>query len=397
MMLYAQHGWGKSDKISRGLDTGDLSGVILSPKDELPTTLEATIRALAYDYPDTQLLIDPQFYQSTIMPSKEGYLPKYADCYYYSNLSRGDFSPAQTETYVKKVIDYQMTLPVTRIVSPSILLEDFNDGWSQITLSLAQASLKYHSELDNPPPLLISVIFSENALSSRDAVNEFLNIITRFDNKGFYLIVKRNNSSYQQQMDITRLENLMYFVYSLSEINEFEVIVGYSDIIGILLQAVGAAATACGWHGTLRQMSAQRLEPSKGGNQPRVRYTSMPLFNSILVIPELAETFRFGNISDVITGTSYDSPLLNNPTDPSWGHEVSWMHHWEALNTRIKDLKSQGSIKDRLDFLERKIALAKVVYNKLKSNGLVFDTYTGSEHLDQWLSAIQHFRSLTGE
>lgn len=56
MGLLAQHAYGKSTKISDGLENGVLSGVILSPKAEKPEKLKEFINELNF-YNATVLLI----------------------------------------------------------------------------------------------------------------------------------------------------------------------------------------------------------------------------------------------------------------------------------------------------------------------------------------------------
>ena len=66
MSLLAQHGWGKSNKIERGIETGTLSGVILSPRDESPPNLSAYVEALRRNDPNLTVMVDPQFYATTV-------------------------------------------------------------------------------------------------------------------------------------------------------------------------------------------------------------------------------------------------------------------------------------------------------------------------------------------
>lgn len=191
MALYAQHGYGKSNKIERGIDAGHLGGVILSPRDEKPENMVDYIHQLRTSYKNLQILFDPQFYVSAIIPSKEGYLSHYE--YFQPNLTRRNFiNPANIAMYVRNIIDYQAMLNVSRIISPTILFESFNDPWSQISLTLANASASYYAELENVPPILISICFSESALSNFDALNEFLDMISLLGVQGFYLIINLN-------------------------------------------------------------------------------------------------------------------------------------------------------------------------------------------------------------
>ncbi len=391
MSLFAQHGYGKSDKINRGLDAGVLDGVIMSPRDELPKNLRAYLSALHKKYKKVPVLFDPQFYVTTITPVKDGNLPSYP--YYHSGLTRRNFtSPESIEGYVRETLDYQAKLPISQMISPTVYFDNFNDPWSQISLSMAEGSINYHSKALKKPPLLVSLVFSENALSSSESLSEFLDIISGFKVAGFYIIVKRSSSQYMTQMEPVVLENLLYLVYVLSELNRYEVVVGYADIIGILLHAVGAKVTACGWFNSLRQFSLARFQPSTGGRAPRPRYTSIPLLNSILVLPELDLIYRAGLINDVLSGTSCDKILRPNPANAAWTPDISCLHHWEAVHSTIKTL-SHASINQRLAIMMGMIAKAQAIYARLDNRHVIFDTYSGRGHLDQWNRAIQGFKT----
>ena len=126
MAIYAQQGYGKSDKISRGIEDGNISGIVLSPKDENPTKMQEYINYIMGKYKDVEIIFDPQFYVSTISPAKEGNLLKYD--YFKPNLNRANFMKhSDILEYIVKTIDYQYNLNLDKIVSPTIIVDDFND------------------------------------------------------------------------------------------------------------------------------------------------------------------------------------------------------------------------------------------------------------------------------
>jgi len=86
MKLYAQHGYGKSDKIDRAFEGGLLDGVIFGPNNEKPESLRDCVERFSNLSPKPDLLIDPQLYVSLLSNPKEGSLPLYED-FYASNLS----------------------------------------------------------------------------------------------------------------------------------------------------------------------------------------------------------------------------------------------------------------------------------------------------------------------
>lgn len=394
MALFAQHGHGKSDKINRGIEAGFLDGVIMSPRDEIPSGLINYVNDLRSHFSELPILFDPQFYATTVTPAKDGKLPDYP--YYHGGLTRGNFiSSNDIGRYVQETLDYQMRLPLSNLISPTVLFDDFQDPWSQIALSMAQESINYYSTLSGASPLLLSLVFSETALRSPDRMGEFLDMVSSFRTTGFYIILRRANEQYMTQMDPNVLESLLYLIYVLSELNNYEVVVGYADIIGILLHAVGVKVTACGWYSRLRQFSLARFQPSTGGRAPRDRYTSIPLLNSVLVIPELDSIYRSGLINEVLTGTSHDGMLRTDPANASWTKDISCLHHWEAIHQTINSV-AQGVINQRLALMLTLIGRAKAIYARLAQNGVLFEQHSGPGHLDQWQRSIQNFKNSAG-
>ena len=193
-MLLAQSGYGRGDKIHTALREDLIDGVILSPKDERRDRLEECISELHHTYPNASILVDPQFYVTTVSVPRDGRLPEYSYYADHAPLSRTKFSPKQIEGYVKTCLDYQSGLPgLSYVLSPSVVFDDFRDSWSQIVLNMAEASIDYHGTLPNAPPLLVTVITSEIALRDATRMGEFLDALSGLEVDGFYLLVNRSS------------------------------------------------------------------------------------------------------------------------------------------------------------------------------------------------------------
>ncbi len=258
---------------------------------------------------------------------------------------------------------------------------------------MAQASIDYHSTMRRPPPLLISFVFTETALTSTDSLDEFLDVVSLWDVEGFYIIPRRVNVQYRAQMESGQLANLLYLAYSLATLNDFEVICGYTDLVGTPLHAVGVSATAAGWHNGLRQFTLARFQPATGGRPPRPRYTSQPLLNSILM-SELDTIASAGLVRLALSSTNHDRPFATarTPLDVDWPLEISTLHHWQVLRN-LANAVSRGRVRARLDNCVRLISSALGLYRTLDARGIPFDTTTGDTHLNQWLDAVRSFRS----
>lgn len=394
MKLYVQHGYAKSDKIDRALEHGAVEGVILGPTNEKPESLRACVERFSLLTPRPDILIDPQLYVSLLSNPREGSLPLY-DAYYESNLTIRDFTPKRIAQLVKNVIDFQNSLPVTRIISPTIILDSFTNRSAQIAQFLAQSSMDYHSGLRGAPPLLLSFVFSETALASQSQVNEFLDTVTLFEAAGFYLVVARDTGQYHQILPWERMASWLLILYSLGRRNRFEVVCGYTDFLGLPAAAAGASAAATGWFNSLRQFGVKRFLPSAGGRPPKDRYSSGPLLNSIF-LQELDNCYDVDLLGDVLSDTRYDRSLSKGrPSSHDWPPDVSTLHHWATLKKLIKSIVGKNT-KARVEELQSLIVEAELLYGRLNKKGVQFDPGTGSSHLREWSQAITTFRGLAG-
>lgn len=394
--ILAQHGYGKTTKIDDGLTAGAIGGVVLSPRDESPDGLADLAADIRTRFPEATLLFDPQFYATVVSPANLGHLAEYTP-YFRPSLTRGSFvSPKRLREYAQKALDYQCGLPVSRLISPTICFDDFRDPWSQIALQLADASVEHHESLQSPPPLLVSLAFAESALTNASAVEEFLDLASVLPVAGFHVVVKRDGQGYRANFRVEPLKQLLYLVYALAEVNRLEVVCGYSDLVGVLLRAVGATASATGWHGSLRQFSLARFQPSKGGRPARPRYTSRPLLNSVMV-SELDSLFELGQLGVALSGTPEDARFKASgpPSSVPWPLADSTLHHWRVL-ADVASAVSKGTVGERLDAVVKLIQNASGTYALLDNAGAAFEIGSDAGHLQQWLEAVEAFRAGVG-
>ena len=248
MGLLAQHAYGKSTKISDGLENGVLSGVILSPKAEKPEKLKEFINEL--NFYNATVLFDPQFYMGAFEGSISlGKLELY-DFWRKDEITKKYLSvPQNIRDIVLRYMNYQIDVGLRNIVSPNVFFESFDSRMSQISLSLANESVSTISDRD----LFISLCINESAFSNFEDECEFLDIISLFDVKGFYIIIERNTNDNPNIIESEKMANIMYFLYNLAEINGFDVILGYSDYVGLPIYASGVKHIATGWYENTRK------------------------------------------------------------------------------------------------------------------------------------------------
>lgn len=119
MGLLAQHAYGKSTKISVGLENNFLSGVVLSPKGEKPEKLKEFIDEL--NFRNATVYFDPQFYMCAFEGSVSlGKLEKY-DFWRGDEITKKYLSvPQNIREVVSRYINYQVSVELKNIVSPNV-------------------------------------------------------------------------------------------------------------------------------------------------------------------------------------------------------------------------------------------------------------------------------------
>lgn len=399
-MLLAQHGWGKGDLIVRGIKAGHLDGLILSPRDEAPDRIRDHVDALRAEFGTRiEILFDPQFYALTIPNHRLGCLPDYYQQNLSPGLSRADLSsPRRVQRAVTDILRLQAELGVSRLVSPTVLVSSFRDPWSQIALLLAEQSIEAASTIDDAPPLYISLVMDENALLAHDALDEFLDILTSWENvAGFYIVMRPHDAGYPAVVQEGAIAGLIYLTHVLAVVNGYEVVGGYSDLMGTLLHAAGATSTASGWFNSLREFSLARFQPAGGGRQPRPRYTSGPLLSSMLVIPELETIQRVRRVDSVLSMNGYDDPFSTTRAGSvPWSKPTPQLHHWAVLRELASQVRTPRTARTRLAAAEQLIAQADIIFQDLRANGVGFEPASGGRHLEGWRRGLEMVRPLLG-
>lgn len=394
MSLFAQHGYGKGNKIDKALNYNDLSGVILSPKGESPHKMAEYIQTLKRNEPEAKIYFDPQFHACCLQGEiTAGKLVEYP--YFAAGLTRANLSvPTNIRHYAGSIISCQKELGLTDFFSPTIVFDDFNGRESQIGISLAYESMEI---TDAANDLYVSLYINETAFRNREALEEFLNVVSLFDVKGFYLVVERvSNTDKATAMTPNILSNLMWFVYILSEVNDFDVIVGYSGFLSLPLSAVSNASFACGWYNNLKMYSEGNFRPSSGGRRPRKRYSSGVLMSSLLLLPEIMSLSRMGILSQIESPSPYNEIIRPNLNDAEWTDEVSCLHNWHVLKSVLTEIENVGSVPAKLDYFTSKIINASEIYRIISERGFQLDAKSSGSHLSMWLAAISDFRNHAG-
>lgn len=318
MTYWIQHGYGKGDKIDTLAQSGLVTGVVLSPADEEHSTFVSTVVSARDQGVD--LLIDPQLYIHTITGS-------IARCHSQHGLEFGEISwfvsPEEIARHCRAVVTINQDLGLSRIVAPAPYLASFGDEWAPLSLQYARATIDM-----SEGPVFLSLVAEDAAFADWDRTLRYLDALTKVNAAGVYLIVGTSARGYPVQWDPERLTNILRVIYTLTELNHYEVIWGYSDIAGVLGVAAGASGAATGWYHSLRRWTADKWIPKSGGRQANPRIFVEQLLSSIEWRSEAINIARLRSASRVFPDGGLRRRLRNGD---HWSIVESWNQHLLAM------------------------------------------------------------------
>lgn len=396
MKLYAQHGHQPSDKIIKGVEKEFIDGCIYSPRYIQQDKLNDKISEVLATGKNPELYIDPEFYASRHcgLPNCQlGYLENWD--HFIPQNRRGLVTANGIESVLMKSYEVMnMYAGVTGIIAPNIYISrSFDSVEAGISMNFIAQTKKAYAKSGGKKPVYATLAVDYQALLNSAELTSFLNDITALGEMpdGFYVLIGRgliDERAELPNLDISSvISGWMYINYILS-INQYRVINGYSDILSVLLGAVGGTAGATGWWSNLRVFSLGRYVRSDkdGGRLPNFRYLSMPLLNRITVDEREAYSKL---IPGIINKLSMDKEYDNANIDRT----VEVLQSWEA----IKQFSCTNNVKDietSLVRLEQAITNAIRIYSLLAQQGFSANYEANCEYLESLKNGIASFKQL---
>lgn len=384
MTLWIQHGYGKGDKLDALATHSGVGGVVLSPADEQPTTLEETATdTSSYGW---VVSVDPQTYVRNI-PQGSGRLHE-DNGLPVARLTWG-LSPSEISDVVEATLELNSRLGTDVVLSPAPVQQSFGDVWAPVSLQFARAT---HDLADKP--VYASVVVHEAGFSTWPEVELWLDELTRLDVEGVYLVVARSQRDYPPTWLPETLSNILRVIYRLGVTNRYEVTWGYSDLAGLLGIAAGADAACAGWFYTLRSFATSKWQPSSGGSQPIPRVLADGLLAPLEAPSEATQAVSSSIASRVITSEAVRTRIANEPQ--GWGQTDAWQQHMETLASAVEDLEefAPGS-SEALDYLIDRIGRARNDVRTLVGEGVALDP-SHATSLENYQRALELLRTAEG-
>lgn len=372
MSLYIQHGYGKSDKITTLAATGSVRGLLLSPADEDVSVLRRT----ADDARNAGLrvYIDPQTYIYSTSPrglgrNHDAHGIQFDDLHWSQD-------PRELADQVAKIgLMHEQISPGAVKIAPTVLQTSFEDVWTSTAFQLARSAAASWGR----DKTIATLAIEESALSTWQQVDAWLDVATTLDVRGFYILVVRQDTKYPTgAWPVDRLANLMRLVYTLSELNGYEVCWGYSDSDGLMGLAAGASALATGWSYSLRQFRPSKWQPSesKFARQATPRFYARSLWTPLLAEAEAANILESSLGESVFTVAEREAAVAA-PLGQTSG-VAAQLQHIASLAAQAKELSSLKEIPDRLDKVEGDLAEAARLLAEVEARRIPVSSRYGS-------------------
>ena len=378
MTFWIQHGYGKGEKIDTMARAGLLTGIILSPADEDLHALQSTCSTV--ENSGINLLLDPQLYIHTIAGAV-------ARCHESHGLEFGEISslfisPREIGEQVGAVIAANQQLGLNRIIAPSPYQVSFGDAWAPLSLQYARATIA-GAEM----PVYASLLVADSAFLHWDQTMSYLDALTTLDVAGIYLIIGTPGKSYPLLWDPECLSNILRVVYTLTELNQYELIWGYSDIVGVIGLSVGATGAATGWYNSLRMWKPEKWIPQRGGRQATPRVFVESLLSAIERNREATSIARTRLSTEVFPDQNERHRLTG---EQPWGIADSWNQYLNAMAQLHLNVDHSLDISIRLLDFHQRLQGAVAMLNRVQALGIPLDV-THSSRLNAIVQAIDMF------
>jgi hypothetical protein len=394
MNILAQHGFGPSDKIQLGLDSGVIQGAILSPRYIRPSKAEETLGKVLHQ--GAGFFLDPEYYASRYIGAPNSKLGSLEEWPFFEPVRRNLLVTGQAiPGLIQSALEVQDSLGVSGYIAPNVYVDHADSINAAISINFISRARSVMSEINvADKPLYCTLAIDRDAISDQEHFEDLVDALTSLDQRpdGFYILVGGGTVAedgshirsdlYQERV----LANWMYLNHVLA-INGFRVINGCAEVFSPLLAMCGAFACATGWHGGQRQFSITGYvrPPNAGGRTPLMRYMSTALMGRI----KQDELLDFREItSEVLNELESDRAYLGEPT-----RAEEMLQTWEALGV----LSAETIVDDlelNLENFKQRIIHAHQLWEQLSSYGFSAGVEARHEQLDCLSGSIDRFKQL---
>ncbi len=394
MKMLAQQGHGPTEKITRGLHDGVISGAILSPRYIAPQKMQEKITE--WMVPTADLLIDPEIYAAGLAGTPNAKLGSLEEWEHFGLPRRSELlSGRGVSATIENAIRAQSEYPVSAYIAPNVHISEADSFDAAIAISFIAQSKSAVAGAGVPDkPVLATLSIDREALTDHSHFEELLTILTGLDVRpdGFYLLVASgsvDSDGRHVRSDLYHshvIANWMFLNHALS-INGFRVVNGCADLFSPVLALCGADACATGWNAGQRQHSMVNFirPPNEFRRTPLVRYVS----NALLARIKQDEYDSFREFVPAVRNHLPSDEYYERETT----REEEALQCWDALS-RLSNSVIEGDLANSVSAFIGRIEEARRCWSALTEHGFTEGVEARMEQLDAMSDGLERFMQL---
>jgi hypothetical protein len=391
MNIFAQHGFGPSDKLVEGCRQGHIQGVVFSPRYVTPEKIQSHLNELRPF--GTRFFFDPEYYASEFLSHPNpnlGNLEAWSS-YFQRPRRTALISGKGVPSVLHNTFSVQQDLGLTEWISPNVYIHEANSIETGIAMNMITQAKGVAADLGESSVYATLAIHRDALLESRD-FQDILDALTSIDSPpdGYYIIVgssEMNSSGSHIRSDLYHpqvIAGWMYMNYVMS-INGARVLNGFVHQLSPLLAICGGESTAHGWSSGLKKFCINRyVRQPPGGRSPRIRYANNTLV-SYLLQTEMAQYIEV--IPELENGLSLDVPYREGEPSRTEAAQQSW----EALGALCGRYEGIDMLQS-LDRFSQHLETAMTNWYRLREAGFSLEIEANIERLQSMKDGIQLFK-----
>lgn len=330
-------------------------------------------------------IFDPQFY---LPKDLKGQLKTYE--FFPANLKeklKTTDIEENSQDIARECVNFQIENGFNRIVIPTRYFEEQPSNFlSEQEEIFVEPFVRYAESLNKAERISVTIILKPIQLTDVEKRAEILNWITGLQGvSGVFAIFQQNFPS-KQIKNAEFLAGALFFINALKR-NGLEVIIGYTNIEGLLYSVAGADGVTMGSYENLRNFQASRFEdnersPMRGPNA-RLYFGKLLQFVEYGYIGPMKELLPdFGELIE----DSHYRPLMFAP-EFQWHFQKPelYKHYFLVFTNQIRSLS--GNLEDRKDQIKALVESALKNFDSIREF-VALDSESDGSHLPHWMNAI---------
>lgn len=355
------------------------NGLIISPLHQNSQTVEklnSTTRAAS--------IFDPQFY----LPSSRK--PKLHTYPFFPEAVEGGFQTSTFTTHAATVaencVEFQRSQGFRTIVVPTRFLDEM---YSDYIDRQRRFTVDAFMEAAAGQTVCLSVAITSAMIEDQGFRTKLLNWITSYPNVEEVYLMYQHVRDTKQIQDSAFLNSCMQF-FSEIKSSGLKLIVGYTNVEGLLFAAVADLTVTMGTFENTRIFSVDKFLESEGERRgPKARIYLPGLLNWVQFQDAKTIQKRSPEIWEAIyRPTTWADRALALPVEPTFNQPQLYKHFFNNIQEQVLAMSALTLKERRLEFIEQ-LTAAKTWYLKLATSGIELERHGRGGHIDPWLNALR--------